>query len=107
MTRPKRKYKYDGPVYQFDKYIGTWEGITMAVSEAQALNNLTYRYKSLNHLGAGSAIRLDKSCIYEVDENTGEMTQYRQLTFEDLWRVWHGIIFQRERCITWDLSCIW
>ena len=46
----KRKYRYLGPVYRYDKLVIEKYSIsTMAVSEAQAINNIIYRVK--HHLG--------------------------------------------------------
>lgn len=43
-----KTYSYDGPVIANDEWIGNWAGFTIAVSKAQARNNLTYRWK-VNH----------------------------------------------------------
>lgn len=39
------KYMYDGPVIVHDEWLANWRGITIAVSEAKARNNLTYQWK--------------------------------------------------------------
>lgn len=40
------RYKYDGPVMEFDKIIvNRYKNSTYAVSEKQARNNLAYRFK--------------------------------------------------------------
>lgn len=88
MPQAKSKYKYDGPVYKFGKYAGCWDGITWAVSDAKALANLSYRYKSENGLGAGAAVKLDPDYLYEVtavEEDMETMEQYHQITLEELY----------------------
>ncbi len=46
-AQEKLRYHYRGPVYHFDTCIvEDWEGYTEAVSEAQALNNLTAKAKT-------------------------------------------------------------
>ena len=86
MTKPKHKYRYCGPVFQFDQYIGVWEAITWAVSSTQALNNMTYQYKRLNHFSPSANIKLIAGGVELVeDAKDGTETRYRQLTFDDLW----------------------
>lgn len=42
----KKKYRYLGPVYRYDKLIiEKYNVTTLAVSEAQAVNNILYRVK--------------------------------------------------------------
>lgn len=44
------KYKYSGPVREFDTYISDhWEGETVAESERKAKSNLAYQFKRDNH----------------------------------------------------------
>lgn len=62
----KSKYHYNGPVYQFEKYIGNWEGDTWAISDKKALANLSYRYKTENNLLSSVKIRLDPDYLYEA-----------------------------------------
>ena len=57
------EYRYDGPVYIFDKYVGEWKGQTMAVSEAKAKSNLEYQCKTQMGYGPGAAVRLSKDYI--------------------------------------------
>lgn len=53
------RYRYSGPVYEFDQCITSkWTAETIAVSEAKAKNNLTYRYKKEHCLPANSSITL-------------------------------------------------
>ncbi len=42
----KQQYLYKGPVMEFDRCISdNWEASTYAVSRAQAINNLKFRFK--------------------------------------------------------------
>lgn len=53
------RYRYSGPVYEFDQCVmSKWTAETIAVSEAKAKNNLTYRYKKEHRLPANSSITL-------------------------------------------------
>ena len=38
----KHTYKYSGPIWLGDRYIELHEAVTRAVSEAEAINNITY-----------------------------------------------------------------
>lgn len=56
----KLRYKYDGPVFKFDKPITKkWIGTTMADNEKQALGNLTYRAKMQFGFASNAALKLD------------------------------------------------
>lgn len=53
------RYKYDGPVMEFDICIANnWKGETMAASESKARSNLTYQFKCHSGLEAFTKIRL-------------------------------------------------
>lgn len=53
------RYRYSGPVYEFDQCVASkWTAETVAVSEAKARSNLTYRYKYEHRLPANSCIKL-------------------------------------------------
>lgn len=66
MTK-KSKWMYKGPVKLFDTVINpSWEGSTLASSEAKALANLAYQYKSKNGMVAGTKISLNKDYIFET-----------------------------------------
>jgi hypothetical protein len=42
----KRRYLYDGPVFEFDKCIAQkWTAATYAVSEKKARSNMTHQFK--------------------------------------------------------------
>lgn len=56
--RPKQRYYYKGGVVLFDKEIAKWEGRTIAMSEAQARNNLAFQIKRDLDLPKASPIRL-------------------------------------------------
>lgn len=52
-------YIYEGPVLQFGKVVDQrWHGVTYAVSEKKARNNLTFRYKREHGLVPGANITL-------------------------------------------------
>ena len=53
------RYLYDGPVLAFETCIEhKWSASTYAVSEKQARNNLTYRYKKEHGRTADARISL-------------------------------------------------
>lgn len=53
------RYIYDGPVKSFGTTINDrWIAETVAVSEAKAKNNLSYRYKKEHNLSTESRISL-------------------------------------------------
>lgn len=53
------EYIYDGPVFYFDDCLkGRWKASTYATSKQKALNNLSYRYKSLNGMAKNAKIIL-------------------------------------------------
>ena len=83
MPQKKAKFKYDGPVYKCGKFITNWQGITWAVSEAKALANLSYRYKTQNNLLPGSKIDLDPDYLSESTA-IEESEQYHQMTLEEV-----------------------
>lgn len=46
MNKVRRRYKYKGPVMEFDRLIcHNWEGETVATSESEAKKNLAYQFK--------------------------------------------------------------
>lgn len=59
-----KKYQYIGPVMGVDKCIQEeWEGITTAVSEKKAKNNLSYRWKKQHGYAPTYFISLPQSLI--------------------------------------------
>lgn len=53
------KYRYDGPVMEFDRLVANnWKGETIAPSEQKARNNLVYQYKKSNNRIAGTKVTL-------------------------------------------------
>lgn len=69
----KSKFFYDGPVTSFGKLItDNWHGETWAVTEAKALSNLSYQYKSSNNLIPGSRIELSADYMREVSAIEGD-----------------------------------
>lgn len=80
----KSKFHYAGPVYSFEHYIGEWIGDTWAVSEAKAMANLSFRYKTANNLLPGTKIILDPDYLTEttaIDDSIVE--PYHQITMEE------------------------
>lgn len=54
-----KAYKYTGPVTSFGKIISEkWTGVTRAVSENKARNNLIFQFKKANGQVAASKIEL-------------------------------------------------
>lgn len=81
MPQKKSKYFYDGPVYKCNKFITNWKGYTWAVSDRKALCNLSFRFKTENHLLPGVNITLDADYLQEttaVDEEP-----FHQITMEE------------------------
>lgn len=59
MYEPYHKYRYDGPVLEFDTLVADhWKGETMAPSVNKARSNLAYQYKSKNNRLAGVKVTL-------------------------------------------------
>lgn len=53
------KYRYDGPVMEFDRLVvSNWKGETIAPSEQKARSNLAYQYKKTNNRIAGTKVTL-------------------------------------------------
>ncbi len=65
MSQKKSKYKYDGPIYKFDKFLCNWQGETWAVSDSKALSNLAYRFKTQNNMMPNAGIKLDPDYLSE------------------------------------------
>lgn len=84
MPHAKSKFKYDGPVYRCGKYICNWTGITWAVSEAKALANLSYRFKTESKLLPGTKIDLDPDYLSEATAVDESFEQYHQMTIEEV-----------------------
>lgn len=60
----KFKYFYSGPVYKFNAiYQENWAGDTWAVSDKQALNQLTYQFKKQSGWVADTAFHLDPNYL--------------------------------------------
>jgi hypothetical protein len=69
----KSKFYYDGPVCQFGKLISeNWHGETWATSEAKALSNLSYQFKTEANLLPGSKIELSDDYMREVSAIEGD-----------------------------------
>lgn len=94
MPQKKSKFHYNGPVYRFDEWIGDWGGDTWAPSEAKALSNLSYRYKTEHNLKPGAAIVLDADYLYETtalnEEDEVEEEKYHQITLEEYYEQIHS-----------------
>ena len=59
MQEEYHKYRYDGPVMEFDRCVAShWKGETMALSESKARSNLTYQFKKQNNRVAGVRVTL-------------------------------------------------
>lgn len=59
MYEPYHKYRYDGPVLAFGKYVTDhWRGETMAPTVQKARSNLTYQVKKQMNLVAGTKVIL-------------------------------------------------
>ena len=74
IKKDKIKYYYNGPVYKFnDIYREKWSGNTYAVSEKQALNQLTYQFKQEDSWVVDTAFHLDPK--YLTSDNVTIKTQ--------------------------------
>lgn len=63
----KSKFVYEGPVWLFDTILDyNWIGETWAPTEAKALSNLSYQYKSSHNFVPGTKIELSEDYIKEV-----------------------------------------
>lgn len=86
----KSKYHYKGPVYRCDKYVCDWEGYTWAPTEAKALSNLSFRFKTEAKLIPGTKIILDSdylsesTAIWDMDEVDDT---YHQMTLQELYGI--------------------
>lgn len=82
----KSKYHYAGPVYMFNKIItDKWEGDTWAPSDAKALSNLSYRYKTTNNLVPGTKLKLDPDYLRETTAVDDTEEVYHQISLEELY----------------------
>jgi hypothetical protein len=55
----KYRYRYEGPVMEFDHLIALkWNGETVASSEKEAKNHLVYQFKAQNNRGKNARIIL-------------------------------------------------
>lgn len=82
----KSKFHYKGPVFKVGTYIGDWEGDTWAPSEAKALANLCFRYKTTHNLVPSAKISLDADSLSETTAIEDDQTigQYHQMTLDEL-----------------------
>lgn len=61
---PYHKYRYDGPVMEFDTLVADhWKGETMAPTEKKARNNLAYQYKKKNNRNSGIKVTLPGTIV--------------------------------------------
>lgn len=73
----KSKWAYKGPVKLFDHIINSnWEGATWAPSEAKALANLSYQFKSKNGMVPGTRISLNKDYLFETTSLNDDYEYY-------------------------------
>ena len=64
---PRKSYFYSGPVYRFKKKKKKkWEGGTTALSEKQALSNLTYKCKVALGVVIDTRVHLDPKYLKSV-----------------------------------------
>jgi len=83
MERPKQRYLYDGAVFNyFGDYVGHYQGETMAVSPAQALNNFRFQVKMKLGLDNRAFIRLPDE-VTCVTEDGKVIAQPRQMTLRE------------------------
>jgi len=67
MPNKKSKFVYDGPVTAFGQLlINKWHGETWAVSEAKALSNLSYQFKTETNRVPGTRIELSADHLREA-----------------------------------------
>lgn len=67
MVQRRKTYVYNGPVCKFEHVIlSKWQGITMAASSQQAINNLTFRVELELKYSPQAKITLDKKFLKEV-----------------------------------------
>lgn len=50
------KYRYDGPVMVFGKFVGNWRGETIADSEPKARSNLAYQFRKQNNRSSNTVV---------------------------------------------------
>lgn len=84
MPQKKAKYKYDGPIYKFDKFLCNWQGKTWAVSDSKALANLAYSFKTQHNMSPGSLIKLDPDYLSEASAIVDDIYEYHQMTLDEL-----------------------
>ena len=64
---PRKSYFYSGPVYRFNNIVKKkWTGSTTALSEKQALSNLTYKCKVALGVVIDTRIHLDPKYLKSV-----------------------------------------
>lgn len=67
--KQKKEYYYNGPVYHFDtKILDNWEASTMARSEWEALNNITFKAKKALGFEPNTKLHLNKDLLQAVDD---------------------------------------
>jgi len=60
----KKLYEYEGPVKIFEDTVNeNWSGMTYAISERQARNNLTYQYKRQRGLIPATKVTLTGNIV--------------------------------------------
>ena len=80
--KKKNLYSYCGPVFEFEKIVDHyWSGKTVAVSEKQARNNLTFQFKCERRLAPNKKIILPGFIKLE-EENIGQEDLYTENLFE-------------------------
>lgn len=64
MDQVRHRYRYSGPVMEFDRLIcSNWSGETVAVSEEKARSNLAYQFKKEAKRGDNARISLHGKLI--------------------------------------------
>ena len=63
----RKLYIYEGPVYEFDKYIENTSQRTYAKSEKQAINNITFKIKIKLKRSPNTCIKIDKSKLKVIE----------------------------------------
>ena len=74
-TSSHEKYSYSGPVYRFERVIGTVNKpiYTIAVSKDKAYSNFCYKLKKEYHLERGMNLTIDKNNIKLIEPKNNEI----------------------------------
>ena len=70
-----KTYRYNGPAWHFDEYLGWFNLMTTAVSKAQAANYIKFRIKKECGYERGDELRIAEAKVAEVVRKVSEKPQ--------------------------------